>query len=52
MKFNLLFVLALCVGSLPPTVSGQTLELKSQNLSNPDNEPAPVHPLPHPRQLK
>lgn len=31
---------------LPP------LQLVSQTLSNPDNEPAPVHPVPHPRQLK
>ena len=28
------------------------LPLKEQILRNPDNEPAPVHPVPHPRQLK
>ena len=26
--------------------------LKSQTLSNPDNEPAEVHPVPHERQMK
>ncbi len=26
--------------------------LVEQSLPNPDNEPAPVHPVPHPRQLK
>lgn len=26
--------------------------LHCQKLENPDNEPAPVHPVPHPRQLK
>ena len=30
----------------------QTLKLAKQTLPNPDNEPAPVHPVPHPRQLK
>ena len=30
----------------------QTLKLAKQTLANPDNEPAPVHPVPHPRQLK
>lgn len=28
------------------------LTLEEQFLPNPENEPAPVHPLPHPRQLK
>ena len=27
-------------------------KLVEQTLANPDNEPAPVHPVPHPRQLK
>ena len=30
----------------------QTLQLMKQTLPNPDNEPVPVHPVPHPRQLK
>ena len=30
----------------------QTLRLTKQTLPNPDNEPVPVHPVPHPRQLK
>ena len=41
---NLLFML--------PVVAGAQLEIREQNLPNPDNEPAPVHPVPHPRQLK
>lgn len=41
----LLFVLA------PEAMLGQGLKLQPQQLDNPDNEPLPVHPVPHPRQL-
>ena len=30
----------------------QPLTLVTQSLDNPDNEPAPVHPVPHDRQVK
>ncbi len=36
---------------LPLHVNAQ-LELKSESLPNPENEPIEVHPVPHPRQLK
>ncbi len=28
------------------------LPMKEESLKNPDNEPSPVHPVPHPRQMK
>ncbi|MDE6512628.1 MAG: carbohydrate-binding protein, partial [Muribaculaceae bacterium] len=35
------------------TVSAQdSFGLVEQVPANPDNEPAPVHPIPHPRQVK
>lgn len=34
------------------SASAQSLTLETQTLDNPDNIPAPVHPVPHPRQLK
>lgn len=38
---------------LTMTASGQSdFALKEQTLDNPDNEPVPVHPVPHERQLK
>ena len=40
------------MGGLVLGLQAQTLELKPQTLSNPENEPAPVHPLPHDRQVK
>lgn len=46
---------ALCLGLLgtaPVTYAQSVLPLVEQTLPNPDNEPAPVHPVPHPRQLK
>ena len=42
---------AACVLAFPTTVLGQTFNLVQQSLDNPDNEPAPVHPVPHPRQV-
>lgn len=38
--------------SIGTATAQQTLKLAKQTLPNPDNEPAPVHPVPHPRQLK
>ena len=38
----------LCLGF----AHAQNLRLAKQTLPNPDNEPVPVHPVPHPRQLK
>lgn len=45
----------IAISLLAVTTSGlaaRELALVPQQLPNPDNEPAPVHPLPHPRQLK
>ncbi len=36
---------------VPVLASAQGLALVNESLPNPDNEPAPVHPVPHPRQL-
>ena len=36
---------------LLPSGAFAQLELKTETLSNPDNEPVDVHPVPHPRQL-
>ena len=47
--------IGLCLGLivLPICSSAQSsLTLVEQLLPNPDNEPVPVHPVPHPRQLK
>lgn len=44
--------LALATALVVPTMlNAQGLQLQSQTLPNPDNEPRPVHPVPHPRQL-
>ncbi len=40
-----------CVLAFPTTVMGQTFKFVQQTLDNPDNEPVPVHPVPHPRQV-
>ncbi len=50
-----LFALCLAASSLngwAQQAEGSEFELQQQALPNPDNEPAPVHPVPHPRQLK
>lgn len=54
---NLLRHTALCIslamtGMEAMTQTQATLEVVEQTLPNTDNEPAPVHPVPHPRQLK
>ena len=49
------FRLGLCLGlaALPFCVCAQSsLSVVEQQLPNPDNEPLPVHPVPHSRQLK
>lgn len=46
---NSLFIAAAVV-SIP--ISGQEIGLKKQILDNPENLPAPVHPLPSKRQMK
>ena len=43
-----LFTSALLAAFMLPTVASAQLELKSEVLSNPDNEPVEVHPVPHP----
>ena len=42
----------LLLGSLFPLGSMAQLQVVNESPSNPDNEPADVHPVPHPRQLK
>lgn len=44
---------ALGIAGLPAAGMAQSeFKLVQQSLANPDNEPAPVHPVPHERQLK
>jgi len=54
MKKHLLRMgLCMSLTALPVCFYAQTsLSLVEQQLPNPDNEPLPVHPVPHPRQLK
>ena len=50
-----LFALSLAVapsGGWAQQAGGSEFVIQQQSLPNPDNEPAPVHPVPHPRQLK
>lgn len=46
----------MCVASFMPATAEHSdpdrFGLIQQDLDNPDNEPAPVHPVPHPRQVK
>lgn len=44
--------LGLAASALALSASAQDLTLVNQTLDNPDNIPAPVHPVPTPRQLK
>lgn len=53
MNKKLLILLAsLPMVCTPSLIAQSEFQLKSETLSNPENEPAPVHPVPHPRQLK
>lgn len=53
MKKIALPILSLLMAAAPANVWAQgVFQLVPQNLSNPDNEPAAVHPVPHARQLK
>ena len=45
------FILAAAAIAVNLNAAAQ-LSLKEEVLKNPDNEPAPVHPVPHPRQMK
>lgn len=47
-----LYKSALLLAGLLPLSGMAQLEVVTQTLDNPDNEPAAVHPVPHPRQLK
>ena len=47
-----IFGFSLLVGLMLPNFSSAQLQLKQETVSNPDNEPTEVHPVPHPRQLK
>lgn len=42
----------IAISSFTLSNASAQLPVKEQTLRNPDNEPAPVHPLPHPRQIK
>lgn len=52
-KFTLKAMLgvAICTAIAIPAVA-EDLVIEEQTLSNPENLPAPVHPVPHPRQVK
>lgn len=53
MKTLLQTLVAFGIIGMPAFMSAQSeFKLESQSLSNPDNEPAPVHPVPHERQVK
>jgi len=45
-------LIGLTVCSLATLANAEELTLIPQTLDNPDNVPAPVHPVPHPRQVK
>jgi len=45
-------LIGLTVCSLAALANAEELTLIPQTLDNPDNVPAPVHPVPHPRQIK
>ena len=47
-----LFTSLLFLGMIAPFGASAQLQLKAEAPANPDNEPVPVHPVPHPRQLK
>ena len=47
-----LFTCLALIGLLAPFSAKAQLQLKTEVPANPDNEPAEVHPVPHPRQLK
>lgn len=46
------FVALLLLASPVMTWAQEDFRLINEDLPNPENEPAPVHPVPHPRQLK
>ncbi len=52
MKVYALLFAAMVAGGSAMADEAAPLQLISQSLPNADNEPAPVHPVPHPRQLK
>lgn len=52
MKRSFHFLTCFCLLGLPWVAGAQSFDLQPQVLPNPDNVPAPVHPIPHPRQLK
>lgn len=54
LRIHIGLYLSICLVIAPMFSSAQSssLTLIEQTLDNPDNEPAPVHPVPHPRQLK
>lgn len=51
-KKLLLLLAALPVACTSSLQAQSEFQLKAQSLANPENEPLPVHPVPHPRQLK
>ncbi len=52
MKRITLFASALCMAAAMPFTAQAQLTKVSETVANPENEPAPVHPVPAPRQLK
>ncbi len=55
MSKNFIFHALLAAGGccMPLHSSAQSeFKIEQQTLTNPDNEPVPVHPIPHERQMK
>lgn len=52
MKRFYLWASALCMALAAPTAAQAQLQLTGEAITNAENEPAPVHPVPSPRQLK
>ncbi len=52
MKKYLFILLSVVVAGGMEMQGQEAFQLQEQNLANPDNEPLPVHPVPHARQLK
>ena len=52
MKQIYLWASALCLALTAPLTANAQLQLVNESVVNAENEPAPVHPVPAPRQLK
>ena len=51
-SYSRLFFTGIAMSAMICSAHAEDLTLKAYTLDNPDNIPAPVHPIPHPRQIK